>query len=214
MKFLWRSVFLLLALFISTASSYASTPSEKEIEAVRDAYLIATDGDERDVRRALKVIRQLDKKYPDNPLILTYRGGALSLRGKGIGKRPLDRMRETEEGLNIIDRALRRLPTYRGDYLEVVEAQLVATYVFINLPDAIFHRLREGGHLVKGLLNHPRFAEMPTGLQAAIYYAAAIAADKSHQPLLHRQYLELTLETDPNGKNSRKAELQLLKLPD
>ena len=213
MKHLWRLALLLLAL-ISIAPSHADIQFEKDIEATRKVYLVATDGNERDVRKASKVIRQLEKKYPDNPLVLAYKGGALSLRGKEIGKRPLDRMRETEEGLNIIDRALRRLGTHQGHYLEIVEAQLVATYVFINLPDAIFHRLKEGSHLVKELLAHPRFSEMPQGLQAAIYFAAAIAADKSQKPDRHKQYLKLTVKTDPTGKNGEKAKIQLQGLPD
>ncbi|MBL1260471.1 MAG: hypothetical protein COB33_008070 [Thiotrichaceae bacterium] len=93
--------------------------------------------------------------------MLAYKGGALALRGKEIGKRPLDRVRETEEGLHIIDCALRTLRNHQGHYLERVETQLVSTYVFINLPDSIFHRLREGQHIVKQLLIHPQFDEMP-----------------------------------------------------
>ena len=130
--------------------------------------------------------------------MLVYKGSALALRGKETGKRPLDRMRETEEGLYIIDRALRTLRRHNGHYLEIVEAQLVSTYVFINLPDSIFHRLREGQHIVKKLLAHPQFNEMPSGLQAAIYFAAATAAEKSNDAAQHKHYLELTLKTDPD----------------
>ena len=208
MQSLWRLLILLSALTCLTPS-FANTQFEKEIEAVREVYLIATDGNERDVRRATKKIRQLESRYPANPLVLAYKGGALALRGKEIGKRPLDRMRETEEGLHIIDRALRSLRGHKAHYLEIVEAQLVATYVFINLPDSVFHRLREGAHLAKRLLEHPRFAEMPQGLQAAIYYASAITAEKSNDATQHKYYLELTLKTDPDGKNGKQARTQL-----
>ncbi len=208
MRPLWCLLLLLLAT-TSLSPAYAKEVFEKEIETLREVYLVATDGNDRDVRKASKVIRKLEKKYPGHPLILAYKGGTLALRGKEIGKRPLDRMRETEEGLNIIDRAIRKLRSHPGDYLEKVEAQLVATYVFVNLPDAVFHRLREGRHLLKQLLAHPRFAEMPQGLQAAIYFAAAIAADKSNDLHLQQHYLKLTFETDPDGENGKKASAQL-----
>jgi len=202
-------LFILLSALICLAPSFASTSFEKDIEAVREVYLIATDGNERDIRRATKKIRHLEKRYPGNPLVLAYKGGALALRGKEIGKRPLDRMRETEEGLHIIDRALRTLRNHKGHYLEIVEAQLVSTYVFINLPDSVFHRLREGQHLIKQLLEHRQLSEMPTGLQAAIYFAAAIAAEKSNDATQQKHYLKLTLKTDPDGKNSKQARTQL-----
>ncbi len=204
--------FLLLSALACLSPSYAENQFEIDIKAAREVYLEATDGTERDIRRATKKIRQLESKYPGHPLVLAYKGGALSLRGKDIGKRPLDRMRETEEGLNIIDRALRRLNQHKGHYLETVEARLVATYVFINLPDAIFHRLREGKHLVTQLLSHPRFTEMPQGLQAAIYFAAAIAAEKSSDQNQFKHYLELTFKTDPKGKNGKKARILLKNL--
>ncbi len=207
-------ILLFLTTLTHLPASFADSTFNKEIEIVREAYLTATDGTERDIRKASQKIRKLENKYPSHPLVLAYKGGALSLRGKDIGKRPLDRMRETEEGLNIIDRALRKLSQHDGDYLEIIETQLVATYVFINLPDSIFHRLREGDHLVKQLLVHPQFSEMPQGLQAAIYFAAAIAADKRNDQTQFQDYLELTLKTDPNGKNGQQAQALLQQLTD
>ncbi len=208
MKPTWSLLVLFSALACLTPS-FASTQFEKEIEAVREVYLAATDGSTRDIRRATKKIRQLEKQYPGNPLVLAYKGGALALRGKEIGKRPLDRMRETEEGLHIIDRALRALRSHKGHYLEIVEAQLVSTYVFINLPDSVFHRLREGQHIVRQLLVHPQFEQMPQGLQAAIYFAAAIAAKKYNDITQQKHYLELALQADPDGKSGQQAKMQL-----
>lgn len=213
MKYIYHTL-LLLATLTSLPPSFAESNFKKEIEVVRAAYLAATDGTERDIRNATQKIRKLESKYPSHPLVLAYKGGALSLRGKDIGKRPLDRMRETEEGLNIIDRVLRKLDQYDGDYLEVVETQLIATYVFINLPDAIFHRLREGSYLVQQLLAHPQLLEMPEGLQAAIYFAAATAADKLNDQAQFKHYLELTLKTDADGKNGRQAQALLQQLSD
>jgi len=211
MKHICRALLLLAALaWLPTGS--ADDRFAQDIEAMREVYLQAADGDKRAVRKAINKIRKLERKYRGHPLVLAYKGGALSLRGIDVYKRPLDRMRETEEGLVILDRALRLLNKWEGDYVEAAEARLVATFVYINLPDSIFHRLREGQRLVKQLLAHPRFAELPRGMRAAIYFAAATNADKHKDQRQFKHYLELTLETDPQGKNAAEARTLLNKM--
>ncbi len=216
MNTLFRSVAVLASFALIFPLWAADSPEDsqfkKDIEETRTIYLKAVDGNKRDVRKAIKHIQKLNKKYPRNPLALVYKGSSLTLRGSDIGERPLNRMRNTEEGLGHIDRALRMLPRYRGDYLGAVEAQLVAAYVFINLPDTIFHRLKEGSHLVKKLLKNPRFNDMPEGLQAAIYFAAATMAEKHNNEIQQKHYLQLTIETDPKGINRKKAEALLEQL--
>ncbi|MBL1260472.1 MAG: hypothetical protein COB33_008075 [Thiotrichaceae bacterium] len=60
MQPIWHLFALLSALAFLTPS-FASTQFEEEIEAVREVYLIATDGNTRDIRNATKMIRQLEK---------------------------------------------------------------------------------------------------------------------------------------------------------
>ena len=192
--------------------AYAQTQFEKDLEAMRTIYLNATDGEKRAVRKAIRATTKLEHKYRNRPLALAYKGGALALRGINISKRPLDRMRETEEGLNLLDRALRKLSRNRGPEIEHIETRLVSAYVFINLPDSVFHRLKEGSHLVRQLLDHPRFSELPQGLQAAIYFAAATSAEKFNNTQQFRHYLKLTTETDPDGLNGKEAAALLKKM--
>lgn len=189
----------------------AANVFEQDVASMREVYLNATEGDKKTIRQAIIRLRELDAKYPNNPLVMAYLGGALSLRGMDINKRPLDRMRETEEGLNLIDRALRRLPQATTiDALEPTETRLVAAYVFINLPDSVFHRLREGNHLVKELLARPRLEELPAGMRAAIFFAGATAANRYDDRVAYESFLKKTVETDPNSRNGQKAR-ELLK---
>lgn len=199
-----------IGLSLAGTLAWADDRLERDIAPFREIYLKATEGDKVSLRLALSMLRDLEGKYPHHPLILTYKGGALSLRGIDIGKRPLDRMRETEEGLNLIDHSLRRLTGTAGQTLAAAEARLVAAYVFIHLPDGIFHRLKEGGRLVDQLLKDDLFIQMPAAMRAAIYFAAATAAAKQNDPTQYKKYLELTVQTDPEGKNGKEA-LALLK---
>ena len=212
-----RSSFGIILLILSVfcmSSLFANDVFEKDMAAYREVYLKAASGKPRAVRKAISGIRKLEKKYKNHPVILAYRGGALSLRGISASNNGLDRMRETEEGLIVIDRALRKLPKHQGHYLETVEAQLVAAFVFINIPNSMFHRLQEGNRLVEKLLAHQRFSEMPAGLQSAIYFAAATSAEKYIKPAEFKRYLELTVSADPDGKNGLEAKSLLQGMQD
>ena len=129
---------------IAIFPAYSDEVFLKDLEAFREIYLDATEGDKRKVRKAIRAAKKFSNKYRKRPLPTMYYGAALSLRGMDISLRPLDRMRETEHGLDIIDRGLRQLKRYKGDELEVAEAKLLVGFLFVNLPDSIFHRLKEG----------------------------------------------------------------------
>lgn len=207
-------IILLMISFFYSPSLFSDELFEKDMVVYREVYLQAASGKPRAVRKAISKIRKLEKKYKNHPVILAYKGGALSLRGISASNNGLDRMRETEEGLIVIDRALRKLPKHEGHYLELVEARLVAAFVFINIPNSMFHRLQEGNLLVEELLAHNRFSEMPLGLQAAIYFAAASSAEKYNKLDDFKRYLRLTVKTDPDGKNGLVAKTLLTDISD
>lgn len=200
---------IILSLWVLSHPAVANA-FEQDVASMREIYLNATEGDKKTIRQAIIRLRELDAKYPNNPLVMAYLGGALSLRGMDVSARPLNRMRETEEGLNLIDRALRRLPQATIDALEPTETRLVAAYVFINLPDGVFHRFREGDRLVKELLARPRLEELPAGMRAAIFFAGATAANRYDDRVAYENFLKKTVETDPNSRNGQKAR-ELLK---
>ncbi|NOY63523.1 MAG: hypothetical protein GXP10_10325 [Gammaproteobacteria bacterium] len=206
--------FLLLMTLLYLPISFAENQFVKDISDFREVYLKATDGNARAVRKAIKGARVLESRHGKSPLVLAYKGGALALRGSNAAKRPLDRMRETEEGLVVLDRALRMLSKHKGGYLEAIETRLVAAFIFINLPDSRFHRLKAGDRLIEQLLAHPKLMQMPQSLQASIYFAAATSAEKRNNPAQSKHYLELTVKTDREGKNGKKAQMLLMNMTD
>lgn len=185
----------------------------KDMDEIRVIYLNAVNsGHKSDLRKAIRHINKLVRKYPNQPLVIVYQGCILAERGRDVAARPLNRMRNAEEGLQLVDQGLHLLKQRDIDLFEDAEARLIAAFLFINLPDGVFHRLREGSHLVEGLLAEPKLNEMPKALQAGIYYAAASVADKYNDKEKQRHYLELTLKTAPEGRNAKKAKAILEKL--
>ena len=208
---MFRLIIILVAL-IGTTSAHANDAFREDITFARNIYLDATDGNKRNVRKAIQHMARLEAKYPNHPLVQAFKGGALSLRGLDVGDRPLNRLRNTEEGLGYIDRALRQLDRFDAEFIDAAETQLVAAYVFVHLPDSLFHRLKEGAILVEQLLTHHRLSDMPAELQAAIYFAAATAAEKLQRREDYKRSLALTSATYPDGKNGKAARAKLEEL--
>lgn len=187
---------------------------EADIEKAREIYLKTTGEkiNKRDVRKSIKHMDKLARKYPKHPLAIIYKGVSLAQRGRDIGARPLDRMRETEEGLKYVDRGLKFLERRKTYYVAEAEGQLLAAFLFVHLPDNVFHRLKEGNHLIEGLLNHSRFDELPQGMRGAIYHAASVSAEKHSDPHKQKHYIELSLKTDPDSKDAKELKNKLKKL--
>lgn len=206
--FIYRLTVILLMLACFTSANSADVFHE-DIKLARDIYLRATDGDKRNIRKAIQHMNKLAAKYSDQPLAQAFKGGALSLRGLDVSERPLNRLRNTEEGLDYIDRALRQIDRVHYNTSDAIETKLIAAYVFVNIPDTIFHRLQEGSSLIEDLLANPNFLDLPREMRAAVYFAAATAAEKLQKQEDFKHYLTLTVDTDPRGINGKAAREKL-----
>lgn len=185
-----------------------------DIGPARLIFLDAVDGHKPAVRAALEAFRSLGSRYPNHPLLQAYIGSTLSLRGRDAA-RPTNKMRETENGLVSIDRALTMLKQHSDIGLDAwFETKLVAAATFMALPE-FFHRGREGQRLVDEVMIHPGLTNTPAPLRAFAYMSAATAARKAGKIDDYKRFLTLVVQTDPQGRNGRKAqeELDLLDTP-
>ena len=118
-------------------------------------------------------------------------------------------MREADEGLEVIDHALAQLKKHLDIGIEAeLETKLVAAATFIALPE-LFHRGREGQRLIAEVIAHPQLAHTPTPLRAFAYMSAATAAQKEGRTDDYQRFLTLVIQTDPQGRDGRKAQQEL-----
>lgn len=196
-------------LFIIIAPNVAAQGLVDDIVPARTIFLEAVDGNKSAVRTALEAFRSLEGRYPHHPLLQAYIGSTLSLRGRDIAARPVNRMREADEGLEVIDHALSQLKKRLEIGIEAeLETKLVAAATFIALPE-LFHRGREGQRLIAEVIAHPQLAHTPTPLRAFAYMSAATAAQKERRTDDYQRFLTLVIQTDPQGRDGRKAQQQL-----
>jgi len=197
-------IVMLLAIVPAQAEDFDS-----ELTEARNVFLQGVDGDKRAVRDAFRRFRSLSQNHPKEPVYLAYLGASMTLQGRDAAN-GIEKQRLTNEGLAKIDRALDQLsddvPSYRR-----LDTLLVAANSFIYIP-SFFNRYERGKKLLHEILEHPDFDGMAAGFKAATYFTAALVAQGDGDEKGYRRYLELTVETDPQGRNGRFASEMLEEL--
>jgi hypothetical protein len=177
---------------------------DHELAEARTVFLRGVDGDRRAVREATQRFRLLSEDHPQEPVFIAYLGACMSLQGRDAANN-IEKRRLTEEGLGEIDLALKRLSAGTDQssprYLDTL---LVAANTFIHIP-AFFNRYAEGKRLLQEILAHRAFDGMAAGFKAATYLAAALLAHGEGDDGAYRRYLNLTVSTDPEGRDGRFA---------
>jgi len=195
---------LFLCMLMSALLPVHADGIDNELIEARTIFLQGVDGDRQAVRKALKNFRTLNSRYPENPVFLAYLGASMTLQGRDA-QNNLDKQRLTEAGLKKIDRALELLsngnnvpPSRRLDTL------LVAASSYIYIP-SFFNRYERGKNLLEEILSHHDFNVMAAGFKAASYFTTALVARGDDDENQYRHYLELTVATDPQGRDGRLA---------
>lgn len=199
-----------LLLLVTVWPAYADDMDQQLTEA-RAVFLRGVDGDRRAVRDATQRFRVLSQNYPQEPVFVAYIGACETLQGRDAPNY-IEKRRMTEEGLGDINRALEMLSagTDRQSprYLDTL---LVAANTFIHIP-SFFNRYEEGRRLLQEILTYPTFDGMAPGFKAATYMAAALVAQGDGNDGAYRHYLDLTVNSDPDGRDGRSAS-KLIKSP-
>jgi hypothetical protein len=197
---------LRLCLFMSLLAVIPAQAEDfdRELGQARGVFLQAVDGDRHAVRDATRRFKSLNHRNPQEPVLLAYLGACMTLQGRDAANN-LDKRRMTEAGLLRIDRAL-ELQGESGTpgSPHYLDTQLVAANSYIHIP-AFFNRHDRGKQLLQQILAADAFADMPAGFRAATYLAAALVAQGEGDAAAYRRYLDLTVTTDPEGRNGRFA---------
>jgi hypothetical protein len=199
--FLRRLACLLLLLAVWPAQA---DDVDRELTEARKVFLHGVDGDRRAVRDATQRFKSLSHRHPQEPVFLAYLGAAMTLQGRDASNN-IDKRRLTEDGLRIIDRALEKLSKSTDQesprYLDTL---LVAANSYIHIP-SFFNRQDQGKRLLDEILVHHNFDRMAAGFKSATYLAAALVAQGEGDDDAYRRYLDLTVATDPEGRDGHFA---------
>ena len=181
---------------------------DSELAEARNIFLQGVDGDKGAVRTAVNRFRSLSQSHPKDPVYLAYYGASITLQGRDAAN-GINKQRLTEEGLGKIDFALQQLADDKNmPSIRRLDIKLVAANSFIFIP-SFFNRYDRGKRLLKEILEDPDFNKMAPGFKSASYFAAAMVAQGDGNESEQRQYLELAVSTDPQGRNAQFASKML-----
>ena len=178
-------------------------------EQHHDNFIAAVnDGDDLDA--VVAIYEKYVTQYPDNPSVLAYYGSLMTKRGD-VAWFPLAKIKLSNEGLDILDKALMMAEddtTSKAVDNRVsasLEAKIMASRVFMSVPNVIFQRRAEGMELAKGIVNLPEFQNKDFGAKAGFLakYAQELAGDNKLE--LAKKYAQQSLDAGATGETAKRA---------
>lgn len=210
-----RSLTLSLFLVLSLAPLRARPGEPPPSSRAREIFLNASEGGGSPARAEAQ-LRKLLAEQPQDPVVLAYAGAAATLVGRDA-RSPIDSMRQTEAGLDQLDQALRKLgPEHDrqqpGGLPPRLETLLVAASTFAQVPDSVFHRVRDAKAAMSAALSDRGFQWLPPPVQARFHWIAAQIAKAEHGAAAERAALEQVIALDPSGPFAGQAQIRLAEL--
>ncbi|ABQ26615.1 hypothetical protein [Geotalea uraniireducens] len=173
-------------------------------------------GSKSDNERAAEQFKSLSEQEQGNPLFLAYYGSTFTIRSRDAFM-PWNKLKLGEQGLDIIDKALRMLaPEHDKVMMRGVpvslETRLVAVSTFLKVPDKYFHRFDAGRSLLTETMKSRLFQVAPPQIQARFHFQAASVAQKEQKNAEEACQLKRVLELDPQGRDADAARARLKEL--
>ena len=173
-------------------------------------------GSEKDNEAASEKFKLLTERYPGQPLYVAYYGSTFTLMARDA-LMPWKKMKLGEQGLELIDKALKQLGP-KHDLMQLrsvpvsIETRLVAINTFLKVPDLFFHRFEAGGALLAKTMASPVFGTAGAPIQARYHFQAAAVAGVRKKRDEERDHLKKVLELDPLSADAPAAQTRLKEL--
>lgn len=186
-----------------------------EYSEARAAFDKARAGDDSASDLASELFTKLSQRDPQNPLYLAYCGASWTLRAKAAWA-PWTKLKYVERGLDMIDRAMAMLKPAHDEVMVrhvplSIDARLVSAATYIALPGS-FNRIEDGKAVIASALASPALAQAPAGVQAALYFQAALAARQDKLANEEAQALRTAISLQSTGPLADKARARLKEL--
>lgn len=211
---MFRSFIIVIAMTVS-APLYALESSEYRQMHALYIRAVAEESRARDQVKAL--LLRLTEEEPDNILIKTYLGSTYTLEGRDAWM-PWNKMRYTERGMDMMEKALRlseghgEIPPYLGRALDL-EVQLLCGITFTQVPK-MFGRFGQGLELLEAVVENPHYSRFSDAQKADYLYYLGSAIAKDGRITRARHHLQQALELNAVSDTGRKAGRALEALED
>lgn len=207
------ALILLSATLAAHAAPRDATPAG--FAQARQQFFAGVAGNSGARDEALDAFHAMAIAHPGHPLLLAYEGSALALQGRDAYM-PWSKMKLSEKGANLIERALQQLSPEHDEALidgtpESIEVRLVAANTLLALPE-FMHRRAVGQRAVDAALAAPAFAMAKPEVKAGLYAAAGRAAALDKRPADEISFLRKAVAAAPASHDGVRAAARLKEL--
>ncbi len=207
---------LAVALTVTTTlalSSSAWAISEAQFQPAFAQFVQATHGNEVAIEKSAEAFVALLAQEPINPVLMAYAGAATSMKALTT-MLPWKKMRYSEDGLAMLDKALAMLTAAHNAPLQhevpaALEVRFVACNTFLAVP-GFMNRGARGVKLLNDILTNPLLASAPLSFRGDVWMKAAEVAAKEKRPEEARKYLDEVVKANAPQAQAARAKLQAL----
>ena len=199
----------------AASASARATDNQAFVAALADFVKVREAAPGADTDKANDDFRKLSEAEPQNPLYLAYYGATWAMKGRDAWA-PWNKLRNTEKGGEILDKALAMLGPEHEQLLVrgtpvAIEVRLVAASTFLALPD-LFHRLEAGKATLASALGSALFSSAPGQLRAQVFAQSAVLARKEGNAAREAEALRQAVQEWPESELAANARQRLLEL--
>jgi len=208
----------LIALLLAIACNSAFASQEiapAGYAAARQQFVAGANGDESSRDAALEAFTKLAAGQPGHPVYLAYIGSVTAMQGRDA-MMPWDKMKYSEKGANMIEKALTQLaPEHDAQLLngtpESIETRLVAVNTLLALP-GFMNRRAGGKRALQAALDSKALEQAPAPVRANLFAIAARVAAEDKRGPEEIAYLRQAVATQANIPAVAKAAARLKEL--
>lgn len=210
-----KHTILSLAIALACSTAFATTPDSGAFTAARQQFIAGSGGDASARDASIAAFEKLYSTQPGNPVYLAYQGAGHTLRGRDATM-PWDKMKFTEKGADMIEKALTLLAPEHDTLLlngtpASIETRLVAASTLLALPD--FMNRRGGGkRALQAALDSQALAQAPAPVRANLFSVAARVAAEEKRSTDEIGYLRQVVATQASTPHVAKAAARLKEL--
>ncbi|XLZ70501.1 hypothetical protein ABT364_00635 [Massilia sp. SR12] len=211
-----KHAILSLSIALACGSALAApAPDNGAFNTARQQFTAGAGGDTAARDAAIESFEKLAGSQPGIPVYLAYQGAGFTLRGRDA-LMPWDKMKFTEKGADMIEKALSLLAPEHDTLLlggtpVSIETRLVAANTLLALPE--FMNRRSGGkRALQAALDSQALVQAPAPVRANLFSIAARVAAEEKRSSDEVGYLRQVVATQATTPHVAKAATRLKEL--
>ena len=193
----------------------ASAAPDAQFQAGFSAFVQAQKGDSAALSKSVEAFTTMLQAEPGTPVLMAYAGAATTLQATTT-MLPWKKMRYSEDGLALLDKALATLTPAHNAVVQnnvpgALDVRFVAASTFLAVP-GFMNRGARGAKLIDEIVASPLLAQSPLEFRGAVWMLAAELAKSQNRAADVRKWLNEVVTNKAPQAEAAQAQLKTLAL--